>query len=90
MFNIDKKYNLFKASLGILDPSEGKGSVRFVIKGDGRSLYTSPTIYSYRDPLDIEEDVRRISQLSLVVDRVDNNNYDHSMWINPVLVPIGE
>jgi len=85
-FKLYKNYRFFKASLGILDFSEGKGSVKFMVLGDGRKLYSSPRISGNQNPIPIEVNIEGIQELSLVVNDLEDRSFDHAAWLNPVLM----
>jgi len=87
VFRLDKKYQTFKTAAGLIDTSEGKGSVKFKIIGDGKELFLSATIEGYQNPISIEVNVRDITELILIVDDLGNRDHDHAAWLNPVLIP---
>lgn len=85
-FNLNKNYRFFKASVGILDSSEGKGSVKFMVLGDGKKLYFSPRISGNQNPVPIEVHIQGIRKLSLIVNALGDKSFDHAVWLNPVLM----
>lgn len=62
------------------------GSVRFVLKGDGKVLYQSDVIRSGQDPLLIDVDVKGVHLLEMTVDPTsDGSSGDRALWIGPVI-----
>ena len=62
-----------------------KGSVVFVVKGDGRELYRSPRVEA-RKVVSLEVDVRGVATLELATENAgDGNNGDWAVWAAPEL-----
>lgn len=63
------------------------GSVRFVIRGDGRKLWESPVIKEGKVlPFDI--DISGVQKLELTTDPTDDGaSSDWGLWLNPELIP---
>jgi len=79
--DLDRKWQRFQTSYGLQDGHDG--SVVFVVQGDGRELFRSPTIREHvRHTLDV--DVANVSVLTLrVEDGGDGANSDWGVWIEP-------
>lgn len=64
----------------------GKGSVRFVVKGDGRDLYDSGLFEGKDVPRSIDIDLKGIRLLELMVDPTDDGaSGDNALWIAPII-----
>jgi hypothetical protein len=86
-FPINGQFKRFKARAGIDAVTEGKGSVVFEVYGDGKKLWTSPTLSGLDAPKEIDLDITGIDRLRLVVtDAGDGNKYDVANWCEPVLL----
>ncbi|WP_432663066.1 NPCBM/NEW2 domain-containing protein [Wukongibacter baidiensis] len=86
VYNIDGKYKTFKTYIGIDDEVSG-GSVKFQVKGDGRLLYQSPTIYHNTKAIPISVDVSGVNRLVLkVTDAGNGHSKDHADWADAKLL----
>jgi alpha-galactosidase len=81
----------FTAEVGMQDLGEkGKGSVEFIVLGDGRLLFRSGILRSGDPAKPIKLDLKGINTLILqVTDAGDSNSADHADWIDPQLVHSG-
>jgi hypothetical protein len=79
--DMNRTWKRFQASFGLQDGHDG--SVVFVVKGDGRELFRSPTIRDHQlRSLDL--DISQVSNLTLVVeDGGDGANGDWGVWLQP-------
>ena len=79
--DLNRTWKRFQASFSLQDGHDG--SVVFVVKGDGRELFRSPTIRDHqRRSLDL--DISQITSLTLVVeDGGDGTNGDWGVWLQP-------
>ncbi len=67
-FSLNSRYNEFKADIGIDTRIGDRGSVVFKVEGDGKTLYTSPTVRgSDPEPRSISVPVKGVNELTLVV-----------------------
>ena len=65
----------------------GKGSVRFIIKGDGKILWKSKKITGGQKPRPVKIDLSGIQVLELSVeDNGDGVSGDHAIWAQPTIV----
>ena len=83
-FNLNSQYESFSTKFGMDDEDQGGDGVKFIIKGDGKTLFTSKQI-GFKKIHDTKVNVNNVQVLSLVVDSVANKNYDHANWIQPIL-----
>ena len=77
-----------KTFVGIANSEDGmgKGSVRFSIKGDGKTLWTSKRILGGNKTIPVNLDIRNIKVLELTVeDNGDGLSGDHAVWAEPTI-----
>lgn len=80
----DKKQFIGLSESG--DLKLAKGTVRFVIKGDGKVIYSSPLVQGGQKPLDINVKLDNINILELHVENGDDGKSgDHGLWIQTAL-----
>lgn len=71
----------FTAQVGLDDASEGRGSVEFVVSGDGRILWKSGVLRGNNPAMTMDVDLTGIRTLMLCVnDGGDGVSYDHADW----------
>lgn len=71
----------FKSVVGIDDSAEGSGSLRFIVRGDGKVLWDSGVIGGSADPLSVDVALQGVNILELEVnDGGDGSGYDHADW----------
>ncbi len=72
--------------IGNTPESIGKGSVRFEIKGDGKTLWRSKKIIDGTTAVPVKIPVKGIHNLELIVDDMnDGVSGDHAIWVYPKL-----
>jgi uncharacterized protein (DUF1800 family) len=75
------RYDIFKATIGIDDEVEDKGSAVFEVWLDGVMKYRSPKLTGAMPGLAIEVPVENVREMKLVVtDGGDGMAYDHANW----------
>lgn len=63
-----------------------RGSVRFVVKGDGKEIYNSGIIKGSAAPLSIDLELKGIQILELTIDPTDDGaSGDNALWIAPTI-----
>lgn len=68
------------------DGKISKGSVRFIIKGDGKEIFNSGIIKGSSTPLPIDVELKGIQILELTVDPTDDGaSGDHALWVTPTI-----
>lgn len=83
------QYSTFKAKIGIDDevPDGDCGSVVFKVYKDNVLAYTSPVLSPLSATLDVNIDISNTSELKLITDKADANNYcDHGDWADARLL----
>ena len=85
-FSLNGQFRRFTARAGVDAVTEGRGSVAFEIYGDGKKLWSSPTLSGLDAPKDIDLDLTGVNRLRLVVtDANDGNKFDVADWLEPML-----
>ena len=98
-YPINKQFKSFRVLAGVDACSDGRGSVKFEILGDGRTLSSSTTdpktaklaktatLTGLSAPVHITVDVTGVDRLTLVVhDADDGNREDAADWLEPELL----
>ncbi|MCY6354160.1 NPCBM/NEW2 domain-containing protein [Clostridium sp. ZS2-4] len=90
IYNIDKKYSIFSAVVGVDDAQADCGSVQFHIYGDGKLIYETGVLKASKDNSQrtekIDIDVKDVTELKLVVtDGGDGVGSDHADWADAKL-----
>jgi alpha-galactosidase len=76
----------FTAGAGIDDETRNRGSVTFTVLGDGKVLAETGVVLGGQAAVPVDVDVTGVTELVLVTGvGPDNNNYDHSEWVDPKL-----
>ncbi len=79
--NVDGKAMSFRAKVGLDDSSEGKGSIEFIVVGDGKVLWKSGLITGQKPAKDVDVNLSGIRILELrATDGDDGSSYDHADW----------
>ncbi len=87
-WNLNKKYQSFRAVAGIDDTVAGKGDVLFVVQLDGKPVFTSGHISGKSKLLKIPAiDVSQSNQITLIVEYGARGDIcDHANWCDTILV----
>lgn len=89
-YAIDGSYARFRAIVGLAPSSIGKGTVQFVVQGDGRTLFRSPVLRTDSAPLEVDVDVSDVRRLTLIAEPTDDgHSFDHANWVDAVLLGNG-
>lgn len=84
-YALDKQCSRFTALVGIDDEVGNHGSVRFIVKADDQIIYKGETMVGGKAAQPIDVDVTSKTKLSLIVDKVEDNYYDHADWADAKL-----
>ncbi len=77
----------FQAQVGVDDSGGTKGSVQFVIEGDGKPLWKSDVMQGGQKPASVDVNVGGVRVLVLrVTDGGDGTSHDHADWANAQIV----
>ncbi len=78
---LDGKAQWFRASVGVDDAAGGRGSIRFRLLGDGKTLFDSGLITGKQDPVLMNVPLASVSHLILMVSSDTNGiDFDHANW----------
>jgi alpha-mannosidase len=82
----------FTAQVGLQDHGvKGKGSVEFLVLGDGQPLFKSPVLRSGDAAVPVKVDLAGVQTLTLQVSNGgDGMDADHADWIDAVLTHVGD
>ncbi|MBN2164374.1 MAG: NPCBM/NEW2 domain-containing protein [Pontiellaceae bacterium] len=81
----------FTAQVGVDDEVGRKGSVEFMVEGDGNVLWRSPVMRGGMTAVKADVDVRGVKHLILrVADGGDGMEYDHADWGDAMFRVVGE
>ena len=76
----------FTAGAGIDDETRNRGTVTFTVVGDGKVLADTGVVTGGQPAVPVDVDVTGVTELVLATGvGPDNNNYDHSEWVDPKL-----
>lgn len=92
VIELDGQAEKFTALCG-LDDNAGndRGSVRFLVMGDGQILWKSPVQRIGAPATQVSINLQGVRQLALLVsDAGDGDAYDHANWVNPVITYSGK
>ncbi len=79
--NLDGRALRFTAKIGIDDETAGKGTVKFMIYGDGKKLYDSGIIKGGQKSRLVDINLQGVKKLILIVTAAgDGQSYDHADW----------
>ena len=82
-YELGKKWTTLSGSVGLA--SGHNGAVQFEIKGDGKSLWKSPVVYSDKT-VDFEVEVKGVQNVELLTDPTeDGPGADWGLWLEPAL-----
>ncbi len=86
VYDIGSRYQTFSTNFGIDTEANETASVVFIIKGDGKTLFTSPKMTRFSFPGFAKINVSGVKNLELdVTDAGDGINSDHADWLAPRL-----
>jgi hypothetical protein len=72
VFAVDGRFSEFRADVGLAARDEPRGSVVFIVLGDGKELYRGePITAARREPLEVKADIKGVKRLTLKVTHAD-------------------
>lgn len=85
-YPLNGQFKKFTAEVGVDAATQGRGTVVFEVKGDGRLLWSSPVVSGLDKAKSVDVDVKGINRLQLsVTDGGDGNKLDAADWGNAAL-----
>ncbi|MEJ0091693.1 MAG: alpha-galactosidase [Limisphaerales bacterium] len=85
--NLDGNATRFIAQVGVDDSADGKGSVEFIISGDGAILWKSGIMKGGQAAIPVDVDLTEVQTLGLrVTDGGDGASNDHADWADARIV----
>lgn len=85
-FRLYRLYSRFSAHVGVDDAAGGKGSVRFLVIADGKTLFDSGVMRGGEAAKRVDLDVYGVDELHLIVrDGGDGIDFDHANWADAKL-----
>lgn len=85
VFDLDKKWKSFSATIGLRDNAHTQGSARFTVLGDGKILYQSPPL-RVGQKANVLVDVSGVKLLELKTEGTEGHNFNSwSIWVDPLL-----
>ncbi len=80
-FKTDGKALRFRAFVGVDRETDTRGSVRFMVTGDGKQLFRSRRMRGNGEGQQVDVDLTGVRYVRLQVDDAgDGNDYDHADW----------
>lgn len=71
---LNMKYSKFKGTIYVTDGTKSNDKIQFIIKTDGKTVYTSPEITKTSQPIDFSVNVAGCYKLEIVCNGSDNWN----------------
>ena len=88
---LDGQAERFTATVGIDDETQGKGTVRFQIYGDGKRLFDSGVMKGGQPPKQVDLPLEGVKQLILLATNGgDDVNFDHADWAEAQFLVAGK
>ena len=85
VYNLDRKWKTFSATIGIRDYAHTQGSAIFKVLGDGKILYKSSAL-RVNQKADLKIDVSKIKTLELITAGAEGHNHNSwAIWVDPIL-----
>ena len=79
-FNVDPKFTVFAATIGIDDETKNKGDCEFVVLGDGRELFKQ-RIRPSDGAVEVRVKIEGVKKLTLAVEAGEDLDFaDHGDW----------
>lgn len=84
-YNLERKYEEFRVTVGLTDDSSSGGTYKFWVYGDEELIGSASAALG--EPAQLEVDVRDVLRLKLVQN--DCGNSGGVVWADPILIPAG-
>ena len=88
--DLDGKVERFKACVGVDDAAGRRGSVRFMVYGDGKRLFDSGVMKGGQEAKAVDVPLLGVRRLRLMVTSAgDGTDFDHADWAQAEFVVAG-
>jgi alpha-galactosidase len=88
---LDGKATAFRAQCGVDGGAGARGTVRFMVVGDGRVLWKSDVLKGGQAAVPVQVDLAGVKSLLLIAaDAGDGKDHDHANWADAVVTFDGE
>jgi tetratricopeptide (TPR) repeat protein len=85
-YALDGRWQTFTATIGLRDGAHAMGAVVFIVRGDGRELYRSPTLRVTSPAETIKVNVVGVKQLELIAEGAEGHvHHAWAIWAEPVV-----
>ena len=89
--DLDGKVERFRASVGVDDAANGRGTVAFRVYGDGKSLFDSGVMKGGQEARAVDVPLAGVRRLMLLAGSAgDGVDFDHADWAQAEFVFAGE
>jgi hypothetical protein len=86
-YKLNSAYDRFEALVALDDTAGPQGSVRFVVKLDGKIAFESPEVVVGSPPLPIKAPIKGTKEIELIVEYAKRGDVqDYANWLNASLV----
>jgi hypothetical protein len=88
-YELNGRYRMFSGAATISDSATGPASSEliFIVKGDGKTLWTSQPIKGQEQAQKFAINVKGVRNLELEIHCPGSNNNAHAIWFEPLLQP---
>ena len=84
-FAVNRKWKIFRSTIGLRDGALAQGSAVFTVRGDGRELYRSRALRAGVQE-DVKLDISRVKELELRTEGGEGHNYNSwAIWADPIV-----
>lgn len=85
IFDLDRQWKTFSATIGLRDLAHLQGSARYTVIGDGKVLYQSKAL-RIGDKETIQIDIQNVTILELKTEGTEGHNFNSwSIWVDPII-----
>lgn len=85
-FTLAKRWKSFSATVGVRDGALEQGSAVFTVRGDGKTLYTSPILRAGQTDR-LEVDIANVTKLELVAEGGEGHVHNSwAIWVEPTVL----
>jgi hypothetical protein len=83
VFDLDRRWKTFTATIGLRDGAHIQGSAIFTVRGDGRELFRSRML-RVGEQADVKVDIAQVKKLELLTEGGEGHNHNSwAIWAEP-------